>query len=318
MSAAQDHPSVLPMPVHAEAGSINARFVKIPVTNVERCDLLIERFTASDIASTGPLRLGEKELHDPSSVVKSVTAVIHFRSPVTVDPQHLIIRTPRSTTPASRTTLVEAGLIDTTGALAASTSGNTVDLRSLSNPSGWHALYTVRVPLIRQKLVQPGQMPLVDRIQTKDKYVMHYTIAIAGVVWPSQQTCEYKVRIKVVQTHPELCQVVSISSSFIDSLRFTEAMQNFKDWVQAGVHSIRHRGETDVHHQPAEQAQLAAAPGDVLVGDQEYYYKLMGEEPTQPTSSSSAEDALRVQPVMTPIVPQATMYYFPTAPLAAQ
>lgn len=296
------------MPIQVEAGNINARFVRVPVTNIERCDLMIERFTAFDIASTGPLRLGEKELHDPSNVVKSVVAVIHFRSPITIAPQHLIVRTPRMTTPASRATLVEVGLIDTTGALAATTSGNSVDLRSLSSASGSHALYSIRVPLIRHKLVQPSQMPLVDRIQTKDKFVMHYTVTLAGVAWPSLQACEYKVRIKVIQTDPELCKVVSITSSYIDTMRLTEAMQNFKDWVQAGIDSLRRKKEAEAPPSADQVQLLAATPGDVLIGDQEYYCKLMGEEPATTPTSSSDEDAMRAQ-FYQPVAPAA--YYDP-------
>lgn len=316
---AAEHNSTIPAP---EIRCISARFVRIPVTNIERCDLLIERFELGDIAATGPLRLGDKELHDPTGVVKSVTAVLHFRSPVTVDPQHLIVRTPRSTTPASRRTFVEVGLIDTTGALAGSSSGNRVDLRSLQHASGAHALYTVRIPLIRHKLIQPGQMPLIDRIQTKDKFVLHYTIAMAGLVWPSDSTCEYNVRIKVVQTHPDMCEVVSISSSIVDSQRLTEAMHNFKDWVQQGLDALRRKKDTSVE-QPAEQHQLLAPqPGDVLAGDHEFYAKLVADQQLQVVPV--VDDPARHQPLLYPVPAQssaytpAVQYYFPTSPVVAQ
>ena len=234
--------------------AIVARFVQIPITNIQRCELLCDYFEEG----APSVVIGNQELH-PAGMLKNVTAKITFLSPVLLDPRCLIAKLPRSTTVASRTTRVEIGVMDTTGEMARHSTGNWVDLHQFYVQSGTFSQhqYSVEVPLIFSRLIQPSQMPLVDRIETKKHYVMHYTLNVPGRIWPGHREIDYKIRIKLVQTLP-LAQVVSISTSFIDTKRFEEAWGNFKDWVSDGFKSLSRKKEEeeeahsqqegDVHH----------------------------------------------------------------------
>lgn len=210
---------------------VTARFVNIPVVGIDRCDLFCDYFEPD----APMVRIGEREMQ-PVGLIKSVAAQIVFRSPVHIDPRCLIAKTPRFTSLTTRETRVELGIMDTTGEISQSSTGNAVDLHQFFAGSDNYQ-YSVRVPLIHCRLVRPEQMPPVDRIETKDHHVLHYTITIPGVVWPSMRRTEYYIRIKVIQTLP-LAEVISISSSILDSQRIEEACSNFCDWVAAGCRRL--------------------------------------------------------------------------------
>ena len=290
--------------IHAEPDPtiIAARFVDVPVVAIESCVLEQELF--DDSADPAMFRIGDKQFQ-PAGLLKKVTAVIRIRSPVSIDPRCLIVRLDRSTTIASRSTTVRIGMIDTMGTISSHKCGDQyLDVLQpyLTNAISVLPTYTIRVPIINNQLIQPAQMPLVDRIPTKDHYVLHYTISVPGRIWPGgRATTDFRIRTKIIQTLG-FAEIISISDSFVDTPRLEEAWSNFKEWVRRACKCS--------HGQPTDQHSIETPPENPaaeLTSDHEYYSKVLAQ------SGSAQPYSMPPPPVST--TGQNYYPYFPSQPV---